>query len=150
MFATPLRRVAVTVTGVLLTLLMVLGLGAASTRAATAATLAVSSGQSVPNEDEPGWNPCTMGDLGPCDLDTILPGGGWFTVNVADVSGADGVACRDAMVPVRVTVAAVAGDGETVRAHVAVLVCASRVAPPIAAEISALLPGLFRVVGARV
>jgi hypothetical protein len=155
MFATPLRRAALTVTGVLLTLLTVLGVGSVSTHPAMAATwgdapIAVSADQAVPNEDEPGWNPCTMGNLGPCDLSSILPYGGWLTVNVAELHDSQGISCEGALVAVRVTVAAVTGDGETVRAHVAVLVCASRVAPPIAPEISALLPGLYRVVGSQV
>lgn len=155
MFATPLRRAATTVTGVLLTLLMVLALGSASTRAATAATLGdtpatVSAPQSVPNEDEPGWNPCRMGNLGPCDLSSTLPGGGWLTLNVAPLYDPQGISCEAPLVPVRVTVAAVTGDGESVRAHAAVLVCASRQGPPIASQITELLPGLYRVVGSQV
>lgn len=155
MFATPLRRAALTVTGVLLTLLMVLGLGAASTHPAMAATLGdtpaamVSAEQAVPNEDEPGWNSCTMGNLGPCDLSSTLPNGGWFTVNVADISETPGVHCEGTLVPVRVTVAAVSGDGTHVDAHLAVTVCAARVAPPMAPEVSELLPGIFRVLAAH-
>lgn len=150
------RRIAVTVFGVLVTLLAVFGVGSVSAHPAAAATLGssptatVTADDSVPNEDEAPFNPCAMGNLGPCDLSTTLPYGGWLTLNVAELFDPQGISCDGAQVPVRVTVAAVAGDGATVRAHVAVLVCASRVAPPIAPEISALLPGLYRVVAAQV
>jgi hypothetical protein len=156
MLTTPLRKFAVTVTGVLLALALVLALGTVSTRPAMAATLGatptltVQADGSVPNEDEPGWNPCTMGNLGPCDLSSILPGGGWLTVNVAELHDPQGITCEGTLVPVRVSVAAVTGDGETVRAHAAVLVCASRVSPPIAPQVAELLPGLYRVVGSQV
>lgn len=149
------RRIALTVFGVLVTLLAVFGVGSVSSHPAMAATLGdtpaatVSAEQAVPNEDEPGWNSCTMGNLGPCDLSSTLPNGGWFTVNVADISETPGVRCEGALVPVRVTVAAVSGDGTHVDAHLAVTVCASRVAPPMAPEISELLPGIFRVLAAH-
>lgn len=48
-------------------------------------------------EDDPGFNPCTQGNQGPCNIGTVLPNGARFrvtvdvnaiTVSVVDTSGA--------------------------------------------------------------
>lgn len=64
------------------------------------------------SDDDPCWNPCTMGNMGPCDMGTELPYGGRFAVTVTP----DQTMTCDAVNGVRytsvaVTVSVVSADG---------------------------------------
>lgn len=150
MIITRWRRVAIFAFA-LVCVVAVLGVGSVSRATPTvdvrpAASVAPAP---VPNEDEPGWNSCTMGNLGPCDLGAVLPDHAWFEVNVGNVS-LTGVSCEYPLRPVRVSVMARTDAGARVLAQEGVNVCAGGAGPELDPRVQALLPGMFRIVATHV
>jgi hypothetical protein len=129
---------AVSVIGALLYIAALMHPGAAPVASPVAVTVtatAAAPAATVCREDQACFNPCTMGVnglypehdprhwmAGPCDLNTVLPGGAWFRVETAVVETGD--KCVRDYVPTRLTVKAVAApDGETVLAEDSEVTC---------------------------
>lgn len=97
-------------------------------------------------EEDACWNSCTMGNLNPCDLTSVLPNGARFRVELDPMPATHAYLC-DTGALVHVAVSAVATD-DTVSAVADESVCAAGDAD-LGATIVTVLPGLYREAAAQ-
>lgn len=150
------RRTTLTIMAMLIMLGAVAGVASVSTRATvdvrsagTVTSVPAAPVSAVPEEDQPAFNPCTMGNTHPCGLGTVLPGGAWFEVNVSAVHP-DGVTCDQGQEPVHVAVLARTDVTDRVLAQESVTLCAEGTGPRMAPQVAEILPGMYRIVAAQV